>query len=209
MKKTKHALRLCVLRCLRSMYCLFALMGGTTMVWAESARPAWLDQPYHYVVIDQDIRGVLTEFGRNLSLPVVISDFVKGKVEGRVRAESAGQFLSRVSAIQGLTWYYDGSALHVHSTRELTNQLIDVRRFDRKALNDVLDQLALTGENVAMQFNPGRSVLSVSGPPTYIGYVQRSLEGLERPVVSRGRNRSQDIRVFRGGAKTEVVSGQG
>jgi type III secretion protein C len=210
MKKNEQAMSLPVYaaRCLRSLFCLLVLTGVTLEAWAETPRPAWLDEPYHYVVIDQDIRGVLTEFGRNLSLPVVLSDQVKGRVQGHVRAEHAGEFLSRVSATQGLVWYYDGNALHVSANRELASQVIDTGRFDQKALKGVLDQLGLVGESVSIQFNPSRSVLSVSGPPTYIGYVQRSLEGLERPVISRGRSQ-QGIRIFRGGADTEVFSGQG
>ncbi|MGS0940715.1 type III secretion protein [Pseudomonas luteola] len=209
MKKNEQAMPLPVFtaRCLRSLCCLLALAGVALDGWAQTEKPVWLDQPYHYVVIDQDVRGVLMEFGRNLSLPVVLSDQVKGRVQGHVRAERAGEFLSRISATQGLVWYYDGSALHVNANRELISQIIDTRRFDQKALRGVLDQLGLVGENVSIQLNPGRSVLSVSGPPAYIGYVQRSLEGLERPVISRGK--SQGIRIFRGGAETEVFSGQG
>src|SRR5262247_962222 len=49
--------------------------------------PSWFARPFQYVVINQDVRGVLTEFGRNMGVPVILSD----KVGGRVRGELAGK----------------------------------------------------------------------------------------------------------------------
>ena len=33
--------------------------------FAVAAEPAWPKEPYRYLVVDQDLRDVLTEFGRN------------------------------------------------------------------------------------------------------------------------------------------------
>src|ERR671930_240108 len=76
---------------------------------SAEGRPSWFARPFQYVVINQDVRGILTEFGRNMGVPVILSDKVGGRVRGQVveRAksqESAGEFLTRLAEANGLTW---------------------------------------------------------------------------------------------------------
>jgi hypothetical protein len=48
---------------------------------AGALDPKW-PGPYKYVVIDQDLKDALIEFGRNINVPVKFSDEVKGKLRG-------------------------------------------------------------------------------------------------------------------------------
>src|SRR5262245_30380884 len=71
---------------------------------SASGRPNWFARPFQYVVINQDVRGILTEFGRNMGVPVILTDKVGGRVRGEVveRAkrdagyQTAGDFLTRL-----------------------------------------------------------------------------------------------------------------
>ncbi|WP_462383587.1 type III secretion protein [Pseudomonas sp. Marseille-QA0892] len=170
-----------------------------------TAADDWRDQPYAYRVIDQDVRGVLTELGRNLGIPVVLSRSVEGKVRGNTRADTAGEFLTRVATANGLVWYQDGAVLMVDSASSVTNRRYDVRGVDAGALRHTLDGLAREASPLVSARLNGDGALEASGPAGYLERVQQRIDALKpsRPVT---RNAEYGIRVFRGGAQTEVVS---
>lgn len=166
------------------------------------ASPDWFAEPYRYRVLDQDVRGVLGEFGRNLGVPVILSDQVRGRVRGDIQAADARAFLDRVAAAAGLSWYLDGDAVVVDAARDVATRSFDVRRYDAQALDRLLDSLG-PGAGIAARLDAHQALLAVSGPPGYIAHVQRRLDSL-RP--RGGAAPSLGVRVFRGGADTEVAS---
>jgi type III secretion protein C len=167
-----------------------------------ASEPDWFAQPYRYRVIDQDVRNVLAEFGRNLSVPVILSPRVKGRIRGDIQAPDAGAFLTRVSTAAGLTWYLNGDAIVVDSAAELASRSFNVGPFDSGALDQLLATLR-HGTGVGARLDERRATLDVSGPPGYIAHVQQRLDSLRG---NPGRAPSIGVRVFRGGADTEVVS---
>src|ERR1700676_4999326 len=75
--------------------------------------PKWPSGPYKYLVIDQDIKGVLVEFGYNVGLPVDVSDQVEGRLRGQFAAATATarEFLDSLCDSHNLVWYFDGAVL--------------------------------------------------------------------------------------------------
>src|SRR5258708_14128065 len=90
---------------------------------ALALEPAWPPGPYKYVVIEQDLKEVFTEFGRNINVPVKVSDEVKGRVRGKLPAGTAEQFIKRLSEANGLIWYFDGATLHVNAAAEVRTEV--------------------------------------------------------------------------------------
>jgi type III secretion protein C len=171
--------------------------------FAAASPDDWRMRPYAYLVIDQDVRGVLDEFGRNLDIPVVLSDAVKGTVRGRVSADNAGEFLSRVTAANGLTWYFDTNALYVDSEQELGSQSFDTRALNTQAVEHLLLKMDIVGQRISIQFKPEQGIATVSGPPGYRALVEQQLAALRpMPVATE-----QGVRVFRGGSETVRVTG--
>jgi type III secretion protein C len=181
--------------------CFFAWFAWASPTYAAS-EPDWFAQPYRYRVIDQDVRNVLTEFGRNLSVPVILSPRVKGRIRGDIQAPDAGAFLSRVSTAAGLTWYLNGDAIMVDSAADLASRSFNVDPFDDDALDRLLATLG-QGAGVGARLDERRATLDVTGPPGYIAQVKQRLDRLRG---SPGRAPSIGVRVFRGGAETEVIS---
>ncbi|WP_296246182.1 type III secretion protein [Pseudomonas sp. UBA4194] len=197
-------------RCLRPFkqwaaraWVLATVLCAASSVAAQEDEP-WLLQPYDYLVIDQDVRGVLGELGRNLNVPVVMTEQVKGKVHGKLKAGSVHEFISRVTSANGLVWYFDGSTLFVDSDKNLQNRIFDTSRLNALAVDATLQQLAFNGERIAVDYDAAHSVVSVSGPPGYVAMVDQRLAAL-RPKVS-GPGAERGVRVFRGGAEPQVVS---
>jgi type III secretion protein C len=171
---------------------------------AMAATPAWFASPYNYVVLDQDVRVALTEFGRNLGLPVVLSDAVTGRVRGRIEAKTAGEFMDRLTDTNGLTWYFDGSVLHVSADKEFVTRVIDAGRLRGDVVASEMRELGLADERFSLRAARNGNVITVSGPPAYINVVGQLVERMQpEPVVIGDDPR---VRVFRGGVMTEVVS---
>jgi hypothetical protein len=104
-----------------------AILIGLPQV-AGAADPKWPPGPYKYVVIEQDLKDALLEFGRNINVPVKVSDEVKGKLRGDSGSGTAEEFFKRLVASHGLVWYFDGSVLHVNAASELRTEVIDLGR---------------------------------------------------------------------------------
>lgn len=186
---------------------LAAAIAALMLSCAGAAHAAgdWRDQPYAYRVIDQDVRGVLTELGRNLGVPVVLSKSVDGKVRGNTRADTAGEFLTRVATANGLVWYQDGAVLMVDSASSVTNRRYDVRGVDSSVLRHTLEGLSANASPLVSARLNDDGALEASGPIGYLERVQQRIDALKpaRPVT---RSAEYGVRVFRGGAQTEVVS---
>jgi len=170
---------------------------------AVSAAMEWQSRPYHYMVVDQDIRGVLTEFGRNVGVPVVLTDKVRGRVRGEIRTDTAGEFLKKVCETQDLTWYFDGSILHVSSDEEFSTQIIDVGGVGPQSLERELDRLGVRDERFPIRATSNSPLVGVSGPPAFIAVVKETAERMKPPPRVAGDD--PRVRVFRGGAQAEVV----
>jgi type III secretion protein C len=184
----------------------FALMlvAGVMLTSPAMAAPGWAASAYNYVVLDQDVRVALTEFGRNVGLPVVLSDAVNGRVRGRIEAKTAGEFIDRLAATNGLVWYFDGSVLHVSADKEFVTRVIDAGRLRGDVVANEMRDLGLADERFSLRAARNGNVITVSGPPAYINVVNQLVERLQpEPVVAGDDPR---VRVFRGGVMTEVVS---
>ncbi|HGM5582700.1 TPA: type III secretion protein [Pseudomonas putida] len=181
---------------------LFWLTGLLLVVLSLPARsddsePAWFAQPYAYALVDQDLRGALSEFGQNLEQVVVVSDKVRGKARSPLRSNTAGEFLTQLCDSNALGWYYDGSVLYVYSNDEVATRLF--RRqpgLDLEQLRDYLQSLDVHGRQLSMRPGAERDELLVSGPPAYLNMIQQHLDNRPQAVATSAPSRG--IRVFRG-----------
>jgi type III secretion protein C len=154
------------------------------------------------MVIDQDIKGVLVEFGRNVSLPVDISDQVKGRLRGQLAMPTAREFLDNLCASYGLVWYFDGAVLHVNTKAEIRTELVSIGRLSPGAVGEKLNALGIADARFPVRSTQDAGVVSVSGPPPFVSLVRQTLTALAPPPRVKEDNHGDEIRVrvFRGGA---------
>jgi type III secretion protein C len=162
---------------------------------ARSAEPKWPKEPYKYLIIDQDLRDVLREFGRNIGVPVQISD---GVAKRRVRNDtaavaSAREFLQRLCDAYGLVWYFDGTTLYVSDDAEIRAELFNVGSLDASDFIRKLESLGVADPRFPIRASGKSGVISVSGPPPLRQQVRKALEAMDKPQVPK------EVIVFRGG----------
>jgi type II secretory pathway component GspD/PulD (secretin) len=171
---------------------------------ASSAEPKWPSEPYKYIVVDQDLRDVLTEFGRNIGVPTKISDAVAGR---RVRSEFTAlrprEFLQRMCKGYGLTWYFDGTVLHINVDSEIRTELITLVSVRPERLVERLSALGVGDSRYAIRTTDDTNVVSVSGPPPFLSLVRQTVAALEKsmtpqPIREVPNGDEIRVRVFRG-----------
>jgi type II secretory pathway component GspD/PulD (secretin) len=182
---------------------IFSLLSSQA---AQSLEPKWPAGQYRYLVVDQDVRDILTEFGRNLSITVKVSDqVVPRRIRGRLPVSGAKEFLNRLCESYGLVWYFDGAVLHVSAESEVRTELVNIGSFNPSGVNEKLQALGISDARYPIRSTPDARVMSVSGPPAYLALVRDTVSTMQK--ISRPRNvREVDegdevrVRVFRGKA---------
>jgi len=142
---------------------------------ALSLAPKWPPGPYKYLVLDQDLKGVLTEFGRNIDVPVDVSDQVKGQLRGELPAAGAEDFLNKLCESYGLVWYFDGAVLHINAKTEVRTELIKIGQVSAKDVAERLNSLGFADVRFPIRTTPDAGIVSVSGPPPYRTLVRQTL----------------------------------
>ena len=178
-----------------------AILASTCPAAAGTAR--WYDSRYSYVLINQDVRDALMEFGRNLSIPVILSDKIRGQVRGEIRSETAGGFLDRLTQGNGLIWYFDGSVLHVNTSDEFSTQIINIGRANGGAVIDEIERLGLMDKRFSVRATANAPALRVSGPPPFIAMVKQVVASVQPPPATQMDD--PRVRIFRGGQHDEVA----
>jgi type II secretory pathway component GspD/PulD (secretin) len=169
----------------------------------DGENPSWFATPYAYVLVEQDVRAALEEFGHNLGLIVVLSDKVRGQSRSNVRGESAGDFLTLLCDSNGLSWYFDGNILYLTTDAETGTRLFKARGQNLEQLQDYLASLDVYGKQMSVRPGPDGEELFVSGPPAYLAMVAQHVDHQQPPVAAQAV-RERGVRVFRGGVVTEV-----
>lgn len=178
--------------------------GGLPVTAADGD---WQQKPYHYVAIDQDLRSALTEFGRNLRIPVKLGDDVKGRLRAMPASGDAKGFLERLAQAHGLIWYFDGTTLHVDAQSALQTELVALNGTSPAQLDQMLRRLGVADSRFPLRSGGARGVIAVSGPPAYRNHVREALSQLKGGSDTAASNRpaatpadaAAKVRVFRGG----------
>ena len=157
-----------------------AALGLSLAGPAPAGIPPWTDQAYPYVVVDQDLVAVLTEFGQHMGTPVQISDDVHGRVIGRIPPLPPRAFLDRLAAQYGFNWYYDGATLAIAANSELVQRTIPLGKASFDALNADLDRLGISDSRYVLRHAEGSDLVMVAGPPRYAELVQQTVDSLNK-----------------------------
>ncbi|UDL94594.1 nodulation protein NolW [Lichenihabitans sp. PAMC28606] len=187
---------------LSSMITSFVVAMSDTLLAAE---PAWPAAAYTYVVVDQDLRTVLEQFGTNTGLRVVLSAAVQGRVHGRMPSLPPREFLNRLTQEFGLDWYYDGAVISISAASEAQTQLLTVEGAGYKKLYSALSGAGLLDLRYGLRPGPGTNIVVVSGPPRYLAMVQQAATAVAADKEPKHDPAAGDtLVVFRGTSTSRV-----
>ena len=193
-------------RMLSTIGCFVLLWLAVFSAAAHALDANWGGKPYKYLIVDQDLRDVLVEFGRNMNLPTQIVSPIGGRrVKGPVHLtadETAEQFLQRICEGYGLVWYFDGAVLHISASEETDTELIKLDRGKSGEVLRRLGELGLSDPRFSVRVAEAGGMLSVSGPPAYRSMVRKAVLMAHRKRTAREVKIEDiaEVHVFRGGS---------
>jgi type III secretion protein C len=172
----------------------------------HAAEPDWPRTPYEYVVIEQDLRVVLEQFGANTGVRVVLSDAVQGKVHGRLPVDEPRAFLDHLTRMFALDWYYDGAAIAISAVSETQTRLIALQDLDFEALRRSLSASGVLDPRYQLKPGPSSNSALASGPPRYLELLQQTIAALSpgKALAQAAPSGRASLMVFRGDAASRV-----
>jgi type II secretory pathway component GspD/PulD (secretin) len=156
------------------------------------------EAPFQYDVVDQDLRQVLSEYGRQLGILVQLTENVRGRVKNLHATGTSQDFLERLTSDHDLVWYYDGSILHVATTSEVGRQALPTGSVSFDRLVEAISQYSRADPRLGVRPGPDPDLVYVTGPASYIAFVQETASSLTeaRPVR---------VRIYRAGKLDETM----
>jgi type III secretion protein C len=143
---------------------------------AAASSDEWLEQPYPYLVVSQDIRAALQEFSYQLNRPVQISERIQGTLQGVASGGRARDFLDRAAAAGHAGWYSDGNVIIVRTTGEMVLRRFDMRRLDAQARQRLLQDSQPVGRQVSLAYDPAHGEMTAYGPIEFVDTIARRVE---------------------------------
>ncbi|WP_246135904.1 type III secretion protein [Mesorhizobium intechi] len=164
---------------------------------ANAAEPRWPAGPYKYITIDQSVTDALVELGRNLQVPMRVSKLVKGRLSAGMPVGTAREFLEEICNRYGLVWHFDGIVMNVATEAEVQTELIPLDANSAAGAEDRLSRLGVIDPKFPVKVSTQDDVVSVSGPPSYIELVRKTL-GVPAVQGKQEPGKVASVRVFRG-----------
>jgi type II secretory pathway component GspD/PulD (secretin) len=173
------------------------LSVGALAASPQTVAQSWPDTPFQYNVVDQDLRDVFREYGRQLGVIVQLSDQVHGRVRSLSSDSTARDFLDRLANAHDLVWYFDGTILHVATTAEVVMQAMPAQGVALDQLNALLAERSSTDSRLGLRPGPKDDLIYVTGPASYITFVEQMAETLKATPVKESAPTS--VHIYRNG----------
>lgn len=146
-------------------YCSMVAFAEETSV---TKKLPWKSDTYTLVARQLSIRSALESFSVAQGIPILMSDRVDGVLSGDFKEVSPDEFLNRISAINNLTWYYDGTALYIYTVGEMSSTLIDLRYMKADEVLKMMVELGVEDARFPLKAASDGELIMVSGPPRYV-----------------------------------------
>ena len=166
--------------------------------------------PYNYLSVDQDLREALRYFALNLDIAADIAAGVEGRTGSEIPPGLSRQaYLDYLAAEFRLVWYFDGTTVHVAPSSSVQTEVLSLENNDGTRILSALSRLGLYQPKFRHSYDLKGKVFLVSGPPSYVDHVKKTVEALEKAnktlvTVLRG---SVEDPVLRSLARTPVTTG--
>lgn len=165
---------------------------GLISMNASAAPPShWSDGAYAYYAERSTVQKILIDFARTMGMRLEMASTIQGTVNGRIAGNNPIEFLDRLSASHGLTWFVFNGTLYVSRVSDNVTVTISSNGSSITEMRQALIDISLFESRYGWGELSGHNAVIVTGPPAYIELVQRVLE--ELPVAPQG----MEVAVFK------------
>ena len=156
------------------------MLAAAVLTNVSAAEIPWKLPTYTLVARDMDLRVAFDTFAVAEGLSVVMSDSVFGSFSGDFRDVAPYEFLSKIATTHNLIWYYDGAALYIYGSGEISTVLIDLKYMKAGEVRDMLAELGVEDARFPIKTTSNDELMMVSGPPRYVALVAETVAKADR-----------------------------
>ena len=173
-------------------------------VTAQAAHLDWEMQLGEYVIVDQELRSVLTEIAGHLGVPARVSDAVKGRVHEKLSSATAKETVKQLATRYGFTWYFDGSALYFSSLTENSSRILPIGQVSFPFLQHELEELGILDTRFELRYAESGRSLYAAGPPRYLELVRETLDAANAQTVAK--EQMKEVNVIYGSSNAQGLA---
>ena len=168
--------------------CMLACLHTPTSAVCVAAEIPWKLPKYTLVARDMDLRVALDTFAVAEGLSIVMSPSVEGTFSGDFKDVSPSEFLGKVATTHNLIWYYDGAALYLYGSGEISTMLIDLQYMKAGEVRLMLAELGVEDARFPLKTTSNDELVMVSGPPRYVALVAEMIAKADKLRETRTFN---------------------
>ena len=168
---------------------LAALFTGTSFAAAP-----WPETSFTYIADSQLLPDVLVRFSRIFGLEAQLSAAVASSaavINGKLTTNSPTEFLNQISSAYGLTWFVQNGTIYLSRSNERVTRTLTPPGISAGGLKKALTDLGVIDSKFGWGEVAERGIVLVSGPPSYVDIVLRSVVDL--PAMPP----DQELQIFR------------
>lgn len=176
------------------------LLGLSALHAQDYDRVPWRSKRITLTAHQRPVRDVLKEFATLQSLPVSISESVKGVISGTFMEVDTARLLDQICEAHGLVWFYDGVRMIIETGDEVFSRPLSLPYVTAFALNEVLFSVGYAsgpkGREVQIKNGHREGVILLIGGAQFI----QATEALARDLDTQESRRINDqitVRTFR------------
>jgi type III secretion protein C len=167
------------------------------LAWSAStclAAEPWPAAPFKYYAHQSSLVRVLSDFSATFGIAISLDPQVDGKVTGDFAARTPTEFLDALASSYGFNWYCQAGVLYISPAREWATDVLHVgmTASDVSALQTQLTNLGIFEPRFGWAEFPGRGIVIVSGPDSYVAKIS-SVVG----KLGTGPSDGRQLRVFK------------
>lgn len=163
-------------------------VNASNLQWNQSSKY------FDYYANNDSLRDVLTNFATNYGISVFVSDKVSENITGDFSYKNPTKFLTYISELYNLIWYYDGAVLYVYKSIETQTALIQFNELSENELKDTLISSGIWDKRFSWKPLTGQQSVYLAGPPRYVELITQVVKVLEQSIVNKN-NKKDDFHI--------------
>ena len=173
--------------------CAVLLLGAQP---SHAGELRWKGRPFEIVANEKPLPDFLRELAASQGITAVVDPKVGGTISGSFngRAPGAAQTtLDSLCAVNGLTWYFDGSFLFIDPAGDSRSEVLPIAADNTARIAETLAQLKIADERFPVRISPRDGSVYVTGPKRYVETVRQIVRQAEQRSL---RSEGAEIRLF-------------
>ena len=155
----------------------------------------WKEKSFSHYSNDESLYSILQAFSLSVGVPVEVSPEVVGIISGQFNPMPGLKFITGLSNMNGLIWYYDGRRIFVTNASEMQQKRFRANKSLYQNVIRSLKDVNMYDKQYELVYLSYSQEIVVSAPPRYIDIIGDTVAGLK--LNSYEKLYAEDVKTVR------------